>query len=96
MSVDSLMLEKVEISGPPPPARLDHAMCTIYLPISPTTTTGDRTCRSKKSAADQGYHIEYTFIARVHKRGWPYIETRFQVNGAKCCLFQEVCPRSLE
>ena len=60
MSVDSLMLEKVEISGPPPPARLDHAMCTIYLPTTPTTTTGDH--RSKKSPADQGYHIECTLL----------------------------------
>ena len=30
---DSLVWEQCAISGPPPPARLDHAMCAIRLPI---------------------------------------------------------------
>ena len=50
--LDSLMLEKVEVSGPPPPARLDHAMCTVYLPNIPAAITANH--RSKKSAIEEG------------------------------------------
>ena len=29
---DTMSWEKVPISGPPPPARLDHAMCSVLIP----------------------------------------------------------------
>ncbi len=32
---DLLLWRKVSISGPPPPARLDHAMCAIKIPVRP-------------------------------------------------------------
>ena len=38
--VDHLTLEKIHITGPPPPARLDHAMCTIYLTTVTSISTG--------------------------------------------------------
>lgn len=41
IDTDTLILEKVEIYGPPPPARLDHAMCTVHLPTTTVTTTND-------------------------------------------------------
>ena len=63
MSVDTLMLEKVEISGPPPPARLDHAMCTVYLPTTPATTTGDH--RSKKSTTAEGMIILLSVVPKL-------------------------------
>ena len=45
--IDSLTLGQVDIIGPPPPARLDHAMCTVHLPTIPPTTTRD--CELKES-----------------------------------------------
>ena len=41
MYAESLIFEKVDIIGPPPPARLDHAMCMVHLPTIPATTTSD-------------------------------------------------------
>ena len=57
------MLEKIEVSGPPPPARLDHAMCTVYLPTTPATTTGNH--RSKKSATAEGIITMLSVVPNV-------------------------------
>lgn len=37
---DLLMWQKLLISGPPPPARLDHAMCAIKIPVIPAGPVG--------------------------------------------------------
>ena len=48
---DSLTLEKVHVMGPPPPARLDHAMCAVYLPTVSTTSTNAKESISHPNAA---------------------------------------------
>ena len=35
-----MTLERVLISGPPPPARLDHAMCAVHLVTTSATARG--------------------------------------------------------
>lgn len=37
------MWSKVDVSGAPPPARLDHAMCSINIPVPSTSIRGKTT-----------------------------------------------------
>ena len=48
---DSLTLEEVHISGPPPPARLDHAMCSIQLPTT-LVACCEKESKTKASSTD--------------------------------------------
>lgn len=50
--VDNMTMEKVSISGPPPPARLDHAMCTVHLVI--TTASADCHTPLNSTSTDKG------------------------------------------
>ena len=56
LNTDAMKWEKVPISGPPPPARLDHAMCTVLIPSG---------CAQQCSASSKNGRI-IMFIIQSH------------------------------
>ena len=50
-NLETLEWDYVDISGPPPPARLDHAMCTVLLPTSSSS-------RGTHEAETSGYSVD--------------------------------------
>ena len=46
LSIETLAWRHVEVSGAPPPSRLDHAMCAINIPIPSSTSAQEKPVHS--------------------------------------------------
>lgn len=53
MYTDTLTWSKVEVSGPPPPARLDHSMCAIRIPLPRTQAESVENTTEKKNVVSE-------------------------------------------
>ncbi len=58
LHADALEWVRVTVSGPPPPGRLDHAMCPLLLPVMnappPTTDSTPGQCTSEGFVQGEG------------------------------------------
>lgn len=52
-----MTLERVLISGPSPPARLDHAMCAVHLVTTTATTRGQTEKKPASIPTDTGNYL---------------------------------------
>ena len=73
------MWQKVSVSGTPPPARLDHAMCAIKIPVSSAATSNG-----------QGPLEQADFDERQATIGACKSKTMKKDNSISCTSFQAV------